>query len=75
MAIETAHAGMFGPAELEGASRGMAAIGRARRRAQFPRLTPEALAGKVVVVQFCTYTRINWLRTLPYVRAWAQKYG
>jgi UDP:flavonoid glycosyltransferase YjiC (YdhE family) len=28
-----------------------------------------------VLVQFCTYTCINWLRTLPYVRAWAEKYG
>jgi len=28
-----------------------------------------------VIVQFCTYTCINWLRTLPYVRAWAQQYG
>jgi thiol-disulfide isomerase/thioredoxin len=38
-------------------------------------LTPEALRGRVVVVQFWTYTCINWLRTLPYVRAWADKYG
>jgi len=33
-----------------------------------------SLDGKVVLVQFCTYTCINWLRTLPYVRAWSQKY-
>ena len=33
-----------------------------------------SLAGKVVLVDFWTYTCINWLRTLPYVRAWAQKY-
>ena len=39
-----------------------------------PRLTPASLAGKVVLVDFWTYTCINWLRTLPYVRAWAQKY-
>lgn len=26
------------------------------------------------MVQFCTYTCINWLRTLPYVRTWAEKY-
>jgi thiol-disulfide isomerase/thioredoxin len=39
-----------------------------------PALTPAALRGKVVVVQFWTYTCINWLRTLPYVRAWADKY-
>jgi thiol-disulfide isomerase/thioredoxin len=32
------------------------------------------LRGKVVVAQFWTYTCINWLRTLAYVRAWAEKY-
>jgi thiol-disulfide isomerase/thioredoxin len=37
-------------------------------------LTPAALRGKVVIVQFCTFSCINWLRTLPYVRAWARKY-
>ena len=30
--------------------------------------------GKVVVINFCTYSCINWLRSLPYVRAWAAKY-
>ena len=39
-----------------------------------PRLTADALQGKVVLVEFWTYTCINWRRTLPYVRAWAQKY-
>jgi thiol-disulfide isomerase/thioredoxin len=37
-------------------------------------LTPEGLRGKVVLVDFWTYTCVNWLRTLPYVRAWADKY-
>lgn len=37
-------------------------------------LTSRSLRGKVVLFQFCTYTCINWLRTLPYVRAWAEKY-
>ena len=37
-------------------------------------LTPEELRGRVVLVDFWTYTCINWLRTLPYVRAWAEKY-
>jgi len=32
------------------------------------------LRGKVVLVDFWTYTCINWLRTLAYVRAWAEKY-
>jgi len=39
-----------------------------------PPLTDANLQGKVVVVDFWTYTCINWLRTLPYVRAWAEKY-
>ena len=39
-----------------------------------PPLTPAGLRGKIVVVQFCTFSCINWLRTLPYVRAWAEKY-
>ena len=38
-------------------------------------LTTEGLRGKVVLVDFCTYTCINWLRTLGYVRAWAEKYA
>ena len=37
-------------------------------------LTPEGLQGSVVAVQFWTYTCVNWLRTLPYVREWAHKY-
>ena len=32
------------------------------------------LQGKVVLVDFWTYTCINWLRTLGYVRAWAERY-
>jgi thiol-disulfide isomerase/thioredoxin len=38
-------------------------------------LTPAGLRGKVVLVNFWTYTCINWLRQLPYVRAWAGKYS
>ena len=37
-------------------------------------LTAAGLRGKVVLVNFWTYTCINWLRQLPYVRAWAGKY-
>src|SRR5271155_5699676 len=40
-----------------------------------PPLTAADLRGKVVLVDFWTYTCINWLRTLSYVRAWAQTYG
>jgi cytochrome c biogenesis protein CcdA/thiol-disulfide isomerase/thioredoxin len=39
-----------------------------------PELTPDALRGKVVLVDFWTYSCINCLRTLPYVKAWNAKY-
>lgn len=39
-----------------------------------PPLSAEALKGKVVLVDFWTYSCINCLRTLPYVKAWADKY-
>jgi thiol-disulfide isomerase/thioredoxin len=37
-------------------------------------VTPEGLRGRVVLIDFWTYTCINWLRTAPYVRAWDAKY-
>ena len=40
-----------------------------------PPLTPAGLRGNVVLVNFWTFTCINWLRQLPYVRAWAGKYA
>jgi thiol-disulfide isomerase/thioredoxin len=40
-----------------------------------PPLTERRLQGKVVLVNFWTYTCINWLRQLPYLRAWAAKYA
>jgi cytochrome c biogenesis protein CcdA/thiol-disulfide isomerase/thioredoxin len=39
-----------------------------------PPLSLEALKGKVVLVDFWTYSCINCLRSIPYVRAWAEKY-
>jgi hypothetical protein len=39
-----------------------------------PPLTPDGLAGRVVVVDFCMYTCINWLQTLPCFRAWAVRH-
>ena len=65
--IRTAEAGPRAPREFS-------ALGRAVDWINSPPLTPERLAGKVVLVNFWTYTCINWLRTLPYVRAWARKY-
>src|SRR5215469_11585544 len=37
-------------------------------------LTPASLRGRPVVVEFWTFTCINWIRTLPYVRGWFEKY-
>jgi thiol-disulfide isomerase/thioredoxin len=37
-------------------------------------LTPESLRGRPVLVEFWTFTCINWIRTLPYVRSWFEKY-
>jgi thiol-disulfide isomerase/thioredoxin len=37
-------------------------------------LAPDELHGRVVLVDFWTLTCINWLRTEPYIRAWAQAY-
>jgi thiol-disulfide isomerase/thioredoxin len=37
-------------------------------------LTAEALRGRVVLVDIWTYSCVNWLRTLPYVSAWAERY-
>ena len=42
--------------------------------AQPPPLTTEGLRGRVVAVDFWTYTCINWLRTVPYLRAWDAAY-
>ena len=52
----------------------LASLERANEWLNSPPLTAPALRGKVVLIDFWTYTCINWLRTLPYVRAWAEKY-
>ena len=39
-----------------------------------PPIRTADLRGKVVLVEFWTYTCINWLRTLAYIRAWAETY-
>ena len=39
-----------------------------------PPLSVESLRGKVVLVDFWTYSCINCIRSLPYVRGWADKY-
>jgi thiol-disulfide isomerase/thioredoxin len=75
MTIAAGHLGLFDTAEAKDREpRELAAIAREAEWLNSPRLTATSLLGKVVVVNFCTYTCINWLRTLPYVRAWSQKY-
>src|SRR5687768_5554331 len=82
MTIAAARLGMLGPALQQIGC----AVGRLPVEGEFPSLagatswlnspplTPTGLRGKVVLVDFCTYTCVNWVRTLPYVRAWARKY-
>jgi thiol-disulfide isomerase/thioredoxin len=52
----------------------LASLERANAWLNSPPLTAPDLRGKVVLVDFWTYTCINWLRTLPYIRAWSEKY-
>jgi hypothetical protein len=52
----------------------MPAFGGATGWLNSPPLTPGGLRGNVVLAGFWTYTCVNWLRQLPYVRAWAAKY-
>src|SRR5437773_11990127 len=62
-----------GPAPLSKEGR-LPGFDRATGWLNSPPLTAADLRGKVVLVDFWTYTCINWLRTLAYVRAWAEKY-
>ena len=59
------------PIPIEGA---LPSLGSATAWLNSQPLTPAGLRGKVVLIEFWTYTCINWRRTLPYVRAWAEKY-
>ena len=53
---------------------GLAAVAAGMEWVNTPPLSVDALRGKVVLVEFWTYSCINWRRQLPYVRAWAEKY-
>jgi thiol-disulfide isomerase/thioredoxin len=59
------------PLPIEGA---LPSLGSATAWLNSPPLSAVGLRGKVVLIDFWTYTCINWLRSLPYVRAWAEKY-
>jgi thiol-disulfide isomerase/thioredoxin len=52
----------------------LASLAHATTWLNSPPLTGPELQGKVVLVEFWTYSCINWRRQLPYVRAWAEKY-
>jgi thiol-disulfide isomerase/thioredoxin len=52
----------------------LAALDRAPVWLNSEPLTAEGLRGRVVLVDFWTYSCVNWLRTLPYVRAWDERY-
>jgi hypothetical protein len=51
---------------------GLPSLGGATEWLNSPPLTAAGLRGNVVLIDFWTYTCINWLRSLPYVRAWAE---
>jgi len=53
----------------------MPSLVRANAWLNSPPLADADLRGKVVLVDFWTYSCINWRRTLPYLRAWSDKYG
>jgi len=76
--LQTAAMALTGRLAAEGAPasepRELAAVARATGWINSSPVAADRLRGKVVLVDFCTYTCINWLRTLPYVRAWARKY-
>ena len=63
------------PAEIHLPREGeLPSLGGATAWLNSPPLSTADLRGKVILIDFWTYTCINWLRTLPYVRAWAEKY-
>ena len=75
MTMAAARLGLSTAAEAKDREpRELAAIARASGWLNTPPLAVADLLGKVVAVDFWTYTCINWLRTLPYRRAWARKY-
>src|SRR3989449_5170385 len=82
MSIAAASVGMFGlpvqhvtPGEFQLPIEGeLPSLASATGWLNSQPLTAGGLQRKVVLIDFWTYTCINWLRTLPYVRAWAEKY-
>lgn len=61
------------PADSRGGA--LAALSGATGWLNSPSLTASDLRGRVVLVSFWTYTCINWLRSQPYLRVWAERYA
>ena len=76
MTIAAAQSGAITFAKTRSGDRGeLSALAGATPWLNSQPLTASALQGKVVLVDFWTYTCIIWRRQLPYVRAWADKYN
>jgi thiol-disulfide isomerase/thioredoxin len=73
MTIVGLQLGMIGLADAKPSSE-LGSIGNVKEWLNSQPLTPTELRGKVVLINFWTYSCINWRRQLPYVRAWAEKY-
>lgn len=74
----TADGGRIGPVPppaIAAAPAPLDALGGAIAWVNSPPLDARSLRGKVVLVDFWTYSCINCLRTLPYLRAWSRKYA
>jgi thiol-disulfide isomerase/thioredoxin len=66
--------GLSGGASAASAASAMPAV-KVERWVNTTPLTADMLRGKVVLVDFWEYTCINWIRTLPYVKAWHREYA
>lgn len=73
-AAMTIAATQFGLLASAKARSDLSPLDRATEWLNSPPLTDLELHGKVVLIDFWTYSCINWRRQLPYVRAWAEKY-
>jgi thiol-disulfide isomerase/thioredoxin len=75
LAALRASAGRDAPSPTQSLERSLPSLAGATGWLNTLPLDDDELRGHVVVIDFWTYTCINWLRTLPYIRAWADKYG
>jgi thiol-disulfide isomerase/thioredoxin len=73
MTVAALQLGMLGSADATSSGE-LGSLGKATVWLNSPPLTADGLRGKVVLIDFWTYTCINWRRQLPYIRAWSEKY-